>query len=115
MHRLFGRAKTPAPAPPPPPSIGDHVASLEGRGGELEKKIAACDAELLALKAQLSRTPEARRGPLKQKALVVLKRRNVYEQQRVRFQRRADQSAPPPPPPPPHRLSPSAARILRPA
>ena len=84
MGRIFGRAKAAAPAGPAAPTISEHVASLEGKSGELEKKIASLEGELVKIKAQINKTPPARQGPLKQKALLLLKRRAEYERMRVR-------------------------------
>lgn len=56
---------------------------------ELDAKIAACDKELLGIKAALARTPAAQQASLKQKAVVVLKRRKIYEGQRGSVQARA--------------------------
>jgi len=88
MHRIFGRAK-PAEAAAPPPSMDDHLKRLNDKVPELDAKIAACDKELGEIKAQLGRLRPAQQGPLKQKALNVLKRKKLYEGQRGQMQTRA--------------------------
>lgn len=82
MHRLFGRAKE-TPAATPAPSLGDHIAKLEGKGVDLEAKIADCDRQLVAIKAQLAKCKTAaQQAPHKQRAMAILKRKKMYEQQR---------------------------------
>lgn len=83
MHRIFGRAKPAAPAGPAAPSLDDHIASLGARVPELDRRIAECDAQLLALKAQMGkcRTPQ-QQAPLRQRAMLLLKRKNHMVQQR---------------------------------
>lgn len=89
MHRIFGKPKAEAAPAPPPPSLGDHITKLEGRVPELDKKVAECDAQLVAIKQQLAKTRPAAQGPLKQRALQILKRKQMYDQQRGQMQTRA--------------------------
>ena len=89
MHRLFGREKPKEPPKPAGPTLDEHLGKLASKVPELDTKIAACDKELVAIKAQLARTPPARQGPLKQKALMILKRRKTYEGQRGSYESRA--------------------------
>lgn len=78
------------PQPPPPPvDIDAHVRSLNEKVPELDAKIAACDKELGEIKQQLARLRPAQQGALKQRALGVLKRKKIYEQQRGQTQQRA--------------------------
>lgn len=91
MHRLFGKAKeepkAPAPAPVP---LSEHISKLEGRVPELEKKIADCDRELLGIKQQMGKCrTAAQQQPLKQRALQILKRKQMYANQRDQMQQRA--------------------------
>jgi len=89
MHRLFGRAKE-TPAATPAPSLGDHIAKLEGKGVDLEAKIADCDRQLVAIKAQLAKCKTAaQQAPHKQRAMAILKRKKMYEQQRDGMMTRA--------------------------
>ena len=65
----------------PPPDIGAATTALNARVPVLQAKVADCDRELVGIKTQLARLRPAQQGPLKQKALGILKRRKMYEQQ----------------------------------
>ena len=80
MQRIFGRAKPKAEAAPPP-DIAAAAKTLNDRVPTLHGKVAECDKELVAIRTQLSRLRPAQQGPLKQKALQILKRKKMYEQQ----------------------------------
>lgn len=57
---------------------------------ELNKKIQECDAQLLSIKAQLAKCRTAgQQAPLKSRALVILRRRQQYIQQRDQLATRA--------------------------
>jgi charged multivesicular body protein 5 len=74
---------------PPPPDVGAYSAKLNDRVPELDAKIAGCDKELLGIKQQMARLKPAQQGPLKARALAVLKRKKMYEGQRDSVQTRA--------------------------
>jgi charged multivesicular body protein 5 len=76
MQRFFGKSKEAAP----PPKLDEASSKMSEKGADLEKKIAECDAELLKLKAQMQNRVGA--AGAKQRALTVLKRKKMYEQQR---------------------------------
>jgi charged multivesicular body protein 5 len=79
MNRIFGISK-PVPVPgPPPPSLTEASESIDKRVGAIDAKIRDCDAELVKYKAQMS-GPAATAA--KTRALTVLKRKKMYEQQR---------------------------------
>lgn len=91
MHRIFGRAKpeaAPAPAAPEP-SLDGHIGKLNTRTAELDAKIADCDKQLLQLKTQMAsaRVAAVQQG-LKQRALQVLKRKQMYVNQRDQMMQR---------------------------
>jgi hypothetical protein len=92
MHRLFGRAKPAAPAEPPP-DLNAHVASLEAKGGEIDKKIASCDAELLGLKQARTRARGARCRACSREAARILRR--LGRATRARLARHCSRPAPP--------------------
>jgi charged multivesicular body protein 5 len=76
--------------------MSEHVKSLNDKVPELDAKIVSYYKELAVVKAQLAKTPPARQTALKQKALQILKRKKMYEQQRDQVQTRAfnmDQAA----------------------
>lgn len=92
MHRIFGRAKPTEPVAPaaPPPSLDGHVTKLNSRSEELDKKIAQADQELLQIKGQLAKTRlPAQQASLKQRALQILKRKQMYTGQRDQMMSRA--------------------------
>jgi charged multivesicular body protein 5 len=79
MKRVFGQKKG---AGPPPPSLSDASTGIGKRVDELDFKIKNLDAELLGYKKKI----QTLRGPAKttvqKRAMEVLKRRKMYEQQR---------------------------------
>jgi charged multivesicular body protein 5 len=91
MHRIFGRPKAPEAKPAEPAvSLDGHIQKLEGRVPDLDKKIAQCDAELVQIKAQLGKCrTAAQQQPLKQKAMQILKRKQMYSNQRDSMMQRA--------------------------
>lgn len=75
MRRLFGSAPEPKG---PAPSLSDASAKIDGRVSNLDEKIAKCDEDLKRLMAGgKSRNPAD-----KKRALDVLRRKKMYEQQR---------------------------------
>lgn len=94
--RVFGRAKAAAPEAPPP-DLAAHQAAMGARVPELDRKIGELDAQLLKLKQQMAaaRVP-SQQNALKQQALMLLKRKKMYEGQRGSVQQQnfnLDQSA----------------------
>eukprot|EP00934_Nitzschia_sp_Nitz4_P006634 Nitzschia sp. Nitz4//scaffold46_size129759//88183//88839//NITZ4_003515-RA/size129759-processed-gene-0.145-mRNA-1//1//CDS//3329552637//6624//frame0 len=79
MNRVFGKKKQAAPAP----SLTDASSGLGGRMEEMDKKIAGLESELRGFKDKIKKTksPAAKQG-LQKRALEILKRKKMYEQQR---------------------------------
>lgn len=79
MNRVFGKKKAEAPAP----SLDQASAGIGGRIDGMDKKIADLEAELKAYKDKLKKTKSpAAKKQLQKRALEVLKRKRMYEQQR---------------------------------
>ena len=79
MNRVFGKKKKAAPAP----SLGDTSSSLGGRVEEMDKKIMGLEKELKVFKDKIknAKSPAAKKM-LQKRAMEVLKRKKMYEQQR---------------------------------
>ena len=79
MNRVFGKQKKAAPAP----SLDDASAGLGGRVDEMDKKIAGLELELKGYKDKIkkAKSPAAKKT-LQKRAMEVLKRKRMYEQQR---------------------------------
>lgn len=79
MNRVFGKKKQAAPAP----SLGDTSSNLGGRVNEMDAKIESLESELRAYKDKIkkSKSPAAKKQ-LQKRAMEVLKRKRMYEQQR---------------------------------
>ena len=79
MNRVFGKKKQAAPAP----SLDDASSGLGGRLDEMDKKIAGLEGELRAFKDKIknAKSPAAKKT-LQKRAMEVLKRKKMYEQQR---------------------------------
>lgn len=79
MRRVFGKKKAEAPAP----SIQDASDGIGGRIGGMDQKIAGLESELRGYKDKMktTRTPAAKKQ-LQKRAMEVLKRKRMYEQQR---------------------------------
>jgi charged multivesicular body protein 5 len=79
MNRVFGKKKVAAPAP----TLGDASAGLGGRIDAMDNKITGLDNELKEYKDKIkkARTPAAKKM-LQKRAMEVLKRKRMYEQQR---------------------------------
>ncbi|KAJ1458560.1 Snf7 family [Pelagophyceae sp. CCMP2097] len=78
MKRIFG-AKKDAPAPP---SLNDAGVKVEARCGALDEKIGKLDQELSGYKEKMKKARGPALNTLKQRAMAVLKRKKMYEQQR---------------------------------
>lgn len=78
MHRLFGKKKE----VPPPPTLGDATGGLNTRIANLDEKIRGLDNELRVYKAQLAKAKGPAKTGLQKRAMDVLKRKRMYEQQR---------------------------------
>lgn len=78
MNRLFGKKKVDVPAV----NIGDVGSKVDGRVTNLDTKILGLENELKKYKSQLVKA----RGPsavqIKKRAMTVLKRKKMYENQR---------------------------------
>mmetsp|Transcript_96913 Transcript_96913/g.134574 ORF Transcript_96913/g.134574 Transcript_96913/m.134574 type:complete len:222 (-) Transcript_96913:41-706(-) len=79
MNRVFGKKKKAAP----PPSLDDASSGLGGRVDEMDKKIAGMENELRIFKDKIkkAKSPAAKKT-LQKRAMEVLKRKRMYEQQR---------------------------------
>ncbi len=79
MHRIFGKKKEEAPSV----NINDVGTKVGGRVDNLDTKIAKLEVELKGFKDKIAKTrPGAAQQNLKKRALQVLKRKKMYEQQR---------------------------------
>ena len=79
MNRVFGKKKKAAPAP----SLGDTAANLGGRVDEMDKKIQGLENELRGYKEKIKKAKSpAAKQQLQKRAMEVLKRKKMYEQQR---------------------------------
>ena len=79
MNRVFGKKKAAAPAP----TLGDASAGLGGRIDAIDNKIGDLEKQLKDYKDKIKkdRTPAAKKT-LQKRAMEVLKRKRMYEQQR---------------------------------
>ena len=79
MKRLFGAKKPRAPVR----TLADTAQSLDERATKIDAKIAALDRELVKHREAIKRArPGAAQDAAKRRALVVLKQKKMYEQQR---------------------------------
>ncbi|CAE7759384.1 CHMP5 [Symbiodinium microadriaticum] len=78
MHRLFGKKKEVAP----PPDLGETSKGLNGRVAALDEKIKAADNELRVYKTQIAKAKGPAKAGIQRRAVEVLKRKKMYEQQR---------------------------------
>ncbi len=79
MKRIFGISKPPPAPGPPPPSLTEASESIDKRVAAIDAKIKDCDSELIKYKAQMAGPGAA---AAKTRALTVLRRKKMYEQQR---------------------------------
>lgn len=79
MRRVFGKKKAEAPAP----SLDDASKGLGGRMDQMDAKIADLEKELRVYKDKIkqAKSPAAKKQ-LQKRALEVVKRKRMYEQQR---------------------------------
>ncbi len=78
MRRIFGARKAKAPAQ----SLGDASQRLDERTTALDEKIRKLDIELAGYKEKLKKARGAAQQTLKRRAMGVLRRKRMYEQQR---------------------------------
>jgi len=79
MRRVFGKKKEEGPAP----SLDDASKGIGGRIGGMEQKIESLENELRGYKDKIKKTKSpAAKKQLQKRALEVLKRKRMYEQQR---------------------------------
>jgi charged multivesicular body protein 5 len=78
MHRLFGKKKE----VPPPPTLADASGGLNARIATLDEKIKGLDNELRVYKTQMAKAKGPAKANLQKRAVDVLKRKRMYEQQR---------------------------------
>ena len=78
MHRLFGKKKEVAP----PPSLEDTSKGIDTRVEALDKKINGLNKELKVYQGQISKAKGAAKQNLQKRAMDILKRKRMYEQQR---------------------------------
>eukprot|EP00545_Synedropsis_sp_CCMP1620_P007679 CAMPEP_0119011910 /NCGR_PEP_ID=MMETSP1176-20130426/5960_1 /TAXON_ID=265551 /ORGANISM="Synedropsis recta cf, Strain CCMP1620" /LENGTH=219 /DNA_ID=CAMNT_0006964787 /DNA_START=268 /DNA_END=927 /DNA_ORIENTATION=+ len=79
MNRIFGKKKVAGPAP----SLDDAAKGLGNRVDAMDDKIGKLENELKVYKDKIKKTksPAAKKG-LQKRALEILKRKRMYEQQR---------------------------------
>ena len=79
MNRVFGKKKKQAPAP----SLEDAASGLGSRVESMDAKIAGLENELRVYKDKIKKTKSpAAKKTLQKRAMEVLKRKRMYEQQR---------------------------------
>mmetsp|Transcript_12902 Transcript_12902/g.13001 ORF Transcript_12902/g.13001 Transcript_12902/m.13001 type:complete len:205 (+) Transcript_12902:2-616(+) len=78
MRRLFGGKKQPGP---PAPTLDETSQSMDKRVQGLREKVAECDKDLAQLKEEIKRSRGTSSSMAKQRAVQVLKRRKMYQQQ----------------------------------
>ena len=79
MRRVFGKKKVEGPAP----TLDEASAGIGGRIDGMDKKIADLEAELKVYKDKIKKTKSpAAKKQLQKRALEVLKRKRMYENQR---------------------------------
>lgn len=80
MNRVFGKKKAPGP---PPPSLGEASSGVGSQMESLDCRIVQLDKELKTYRDKLkSTTNPAVKSSLQKRAMEVLKRKKMYEQQR---------------------------------
>ena len=80
MNRVFGKKKAPGP---PPPALGEVSGTMGAQIDNIESKISKLDKELKVYKDKINatRSPAVKKN-LQKRAMDVLKRKRMYEQQR---------------------------------
>ncbi len=82
MDRLFGKAKpkeVKEEPQPQAPSLGETSEKLDSRVKVIQVKVDECNKQLAEIKNQMKGAKGARLNTLKQKALMILKRRKMYD------------------------------------
>ena len=80
MNQISGKVKPKAS----PPSLTDCIGTMDSRAESIDKKISWLDAELVKYKDQIKKMREGpAKSMVKQKALWVLKQKQIYEQQQA--------------------------------
>jgi len=79
MNKLFGKKK---PPPGPAPTLSEAAGRIDERVQKLDQTIMQLETELKKFKEQLSKAKGPTAQRLKQRAMEVLKRKRMYEQQR---------------------------------
>merc|ERR1711957_39152 len=80
MDKLFGKSK-PKAAPVQGPSLTETSEKLDGRSKVLQTKVDECNVQLATIKKEMAGAKGTKMGTLKQKAMMILKRRKMYDQQ----------------------------------
>jgi charged multivesicular body protein 5 len=79
MNRVFGKKKKAAPAP----TLDDAASGLNGRIDGMDVKIAGLESELRVYKDKIKKAKSpAAKQTLQKRAMEILKRKKMYEQQR---------------------------------
>lgn len=78
MNRIFGKPKE----KPPPPSLTDASGRIDQRVSAIDEKIAKLEVELRKYKEQLKKARGPAQANIKRRAMEVVKRKRMYEQQR---------------------------------
>jgi charged multivesicular body protein 5 len=90
MRRIFGiskdrkkkdKKKEEGEEEPPKPTVGEISGKTDARIQGIEQKIADCDKKLVPLKRKIKRTKGAAKLRYKKQAMMILKRRKMYEKQ----------------------------------
>ena len=80
MKALFGAKKKEEPKPPAP-TLQESSEKLGSRGKVIQLKVDECNKELVTIKNQMKTAKGMAYKSLQQKALQVLRRRKMYDQQ----------------------------------
>ena len=90
MRRIFGiskdrkkknKGKEEGEEEPPKPTVGEISGKTDARIQNIEQKIADCDKKLVPLKRKIKRCKGAAKLRYKKQAMMILKRRKMYEKQ----------------------------------
>lgn len=88
MYRFFGKKNkktdNQTTAAPAPVDLGTTIATIDTKLDHIDSKIRECDAQLSEVKSQLANTREgsSSKQMLKQRAMTILKRKRMLENQR---------------------------------
>ena len=80
LDKIFGKKKKKEPVAPPP-DMEEVSGRMDARMGTLQDKIKQLDQELAVLKRQIKKSSGASKQRLKKRAMMVLKRRKMIDQQ----------------------------------